>query len=73
MAALGFDVVRLGLNWSSLEPERGVVDQAALARLHETVDWAKAAGLYVVLDMHQDASGKHPVRDRYEVRVSFAA
>ena len=59
MAAVGFDSVRLILSWSALEPERGVVDQGYLERIREAVASAKAHGMYVVLDMHQDAWGKH--------------
>lgn len=58
MGAQGFNVVRLLLSWSALEPERGRIDTAYLARVHAAVDAAKANGIYVVLDMHQDAWGK---------------
>ena len=59
MAALGFNVVRLIVSWSYLEPRRGFVDPAYVARIHQAVGWAAAHGLYVVLDMHQDAWGKY--------------
>ena len=58
IARLGFDVVRLVLNWSALEPERGVISEPYLAQVRQAVGWAKAHGLYVVLDMHQDSWGK---------------
>lgn len=58
MAALGFNVVRLNLAWSALEPTPGAFDQTYLARIHTAVDDAKANGIYTVLDMHQDAWGK---------------
>jgi endoglycosylceramidase len=59
MAAVGFDSVRLIVHWSLLEPRRGVFDQAYLDRVGQAVDWAAGHGLYVVLDMHQDAWGKY--------------
>ena len=59
IAALGFNVVRLVMNWSAFQPERGAFDQGYVARLREAVRWAAAHDLYVVLDMHQDAWGKH--------------
>jgi len=59
MAALGFDTVRLIVHWSLLEPRRGVIDNAYLARVRQAVDWAAAHDIYVVLDMHQDAWGKY--------------
>jgi endoglycosylceramidase len=59
MAAVGFDSVRLIVHWSLLEPRRGVFDQTYLTRVRQAVTWAAAHGLYVVLDMHQDAWGKY--------------
>jgi endoglycosylceramidase len=58
MAAQGFSVVRLIVSWSRLEPERGTYDDGYIAELQEAVDAAGARGIYVVLDMHQDAWGK---------------
>lgn len=58
MASLGFNVVRLVLSWSALEPERGRFDSGYIARIREVVQWASSHGLYTILDMHQDAWGK---------------
>ena len=58
MAAQGFNVVRLLLSWSALEPERDRIDTAYLDRVRAAVDAAAANGVYVVLDMHQEAWGK---------------
>lgn len=58
MAQLGMNVVRLLISWSALEPQRGVIDDAYLDQIRTAVADAKANGLYVVLDMHQDAWGK---------------
>jgi endoglycosylceramidase len=55
MAALGFNSLRLPLSWSLLEPERGQFSQVYLERLAQVVDWAKALGIYVIIDMHQNA------------------
>ena len=54
MASYGFDVVRLNISWSALEPERGTLDAAYLARIDDAVQWGKQHGIYTVLDMHQD-------------------
>ncbi|HYD48978.1 MAG TPA: cellulase family glycosylhydrolase [Terriglobales bacterium] len=59
IAAHGFDVVRLIVSWSALEPQPGQIDRDYLARIRQAVDAAAANGVYVVLDMHQDAWGKH--------------
>jgi endoglycosylceramidase len=58
IARLGFDHVRLVLNWSALEPSRGAFDAGYLERIRAAVRQAEDHGLRVVLDMHQDAWGK---------------
>ena len=55
IAAQGFNVVRLNLSWSALEPERGEFDDAYLTQVAVAVHWAKQHGVRVVLDMHQDS------------------
>ena len=54
MRALGFDVVRLVLNWSQLEPSAGTYSTTYLNRVAQVVSWARQQGVYVILDMHQD-------------------
>ncbi len=61
MAAMGFDVVRLILSWSKVQPQPDTVDEAYLAQIRQAVAWAGAYGIHVVLDMHQDAWGKSVV------------
>ncbi|MFN7950711.1 MAG: cellulase family glycosylhydrolase [bacterium] len=58
IAALGMSAIRLLVHWSALEPARGTFSEAYLERVRRVVDWARARGLYVILDMHQDAWGK---------------
>ena len=57
-AALGANVIRLVTTWSAWEPERDEIDLAYLARVREAVAEANARGMYVVIDMHQDAWSK---------------
>ncbi len=59
MAALGFNSLRLPLSWSLLEPQRGEFSQTYLDRIAQVVDWARAQGLYVILDMHQNAYSRY--------------
>ncbi len=55
MARRGFSVVRLIINWSRVEPERGRIDQAYLDDVDAYVTAAGDQGIYTVIDMHQDA------------------
>lgn len=59
MAAHGFDVVRLLVSWSRLEPAPGVIDDGYLREIRRAVDAAAARGIYSVVDLHQDAWGKY--------------
>jgi endoglycosylceramidase len=52
MQQAGFDVVRLGIDWSQLEPTRGRINAAYLDRISSTVAMLNRHGLYAVLDMH---------------------
>ncbi|HTJ83718.1 MAG TPA: cellulase family glycosylhydrolase [Polyangiaceae bacterium] len=54
----GMSTVRFLITWAAVEPERGVFDEAYLDALAERMDWARDAGLFVVLDMHQDVYGE---------------
>jgi len=59
MRALGFNVVRLVLNWSQLEPSSGAYSVTYLNRVTQVVGWAHQQGIYVVLDMHQDQYSRY--------------
>jgi endoglycosylceramidase len=61
MRALGFDVVRLVLNWSQLEPTPGTYSATYLNRVAQVVGWARQQGIYVILDMHQDQYSRYIV------------
>ena len=53
----GFNVVRLLVSWSRLEPERGEIDEGYVDEVRTAVRDAAERGLYTVVDMHQDAWG----------------
>ncbi len=59
MAAFGFNSLRLPLSWSLLEPERGHFNQTYVNRAAQVVDWARALGIYVIIDMHQNAYSRY--------------
>ena len=54
MASLGFNLVRLPISWSELEPERGHFNTVFVDRVAQIVDWARAASIYVLIDIHQN-------------------
>lgn len=54
----GLNAVRWLIFWEAIEPQPGVFDEEYLERVAERLDWCAAAGLWVVLDMHQDVYGK---------------
>jgi endoglycosylceramidase len=57
----GFNVIRLLIFWSAIEPEPWVFNETYLDKIEERVEWARSLGLYVILDMHQDLYGeKYP-------------
>ena len=58
MREWGFNCVRLLIIWAAIEPECGKYDEAFLRRIDERIAWAKANGLYVLVDMHQDLWGE---------------
>jgi beta-glucosidase/6-phospho-beta-glucosidase/beta-galactosidase len=47
--ALGVDGVRLTLEWARIEPRRGVVDEAVLARYAEVIRYARSLDLDVTI------------------------
>jgi hypothetical protein len=57
--ALGFNSIRLPINWSAIEPtEDGGIKSAYLDKIAAFLALAKGAGLAVLLDLHQDAYSK---------------
>ncbi len=58
LRAIGFNALRLPINWSAIEPKDGGFDDAYLDRVAAVVEACNTAGLYVLLDLHQDAWSK---------------
>ncbi|WP_210115524.1 cellulase family glycosylhydrolase [Mycobacterium sp. DL99] len=54
LQANGFNVVRLGVIWSAVEPEPGVYDTEYLASINQTVQMLASHGIYTIIDLHQD-------------------
>jgi hypothetical protein len=58
MRALGFDFLRLPINWSGIEPVMGSYDEGYLANVDAAVQCAARAGIEVMIDLHEDAYSK---------------
>lgn len=54
----GMNAIRFLLTWAAVEPAEGVYDDGYLDQVAERMEWARQAGLLVVLDMHQDIYGE---------------
>jgi endoglycosylceramidase len=59
MEAFGFNVIRLAVNWSKLEPERGQISNTYIDRIAKVVHRAADHGMYTVIDMHNGGWGKY--------------
>lgn len=57
MEAVGWSAVRLLVSWSRVEPRPGSYDERYLDRIRRTAARLTARGLYVFVDLHQDAWG----------------
>jgi len=55
ISAVGWNVVRLLVSWSRVEPQPGVYDEAYLDHVAATVRALEQRGVYTVVDLHQDA------------------
>ncbi len=56
--AWSMNAVRFLISWAAIEPERGRYDTVYLDEVARRMDWVAAAGLFVILDMHQDVYGE---------------
>lgn len=58
MVRYGFNVLRLPINWSGMEPHEGEFSDTYFEKLDEVIRLSRDAGLYVLVDFHQDAWSK---------------
>lgn len=57
MAKQGFNGVRLVVFFSNIMPQPGVINHAYLDRIAQAIAAYKAAGIYTMIDFHQDQYG----------------
>ena len=53
-AGHGFNLIRLGILWTAIEPAPGQYDESYLQFIEDQLNRAHKAGIAVFLDMHQD-------------------
>ncbi len=58
MVRYGFNVLRLPVSWSGLEPHEGEFSERYFEKLDDVINLCREAGLYVLVDFHQDAYSK---------------
>jgi len=63
MRGFGFNLLRLPINWSALEPSPGQYDRSYLDRIAAIVDLCARRGILVLVDFHQDAFSKEIGQD----------
>ncbi|TGZ69806.1 hypothetical protein CRM22_003530 [Opisthorchis felineus] len=51
----GINVVRLGVIWTGVMPNKGYVDKNYMKKIGEIIDLCAEYDIYVLVDMHQDA------------------
>ncbi len=57
ISATGWNVVRLLVSWSRIEPAPGSYDETYLRKVGAAVDLLAKRGVYSIIDFHQDAWG----------------
>jgi hypothetical protein len=60
---LGFNLLRLPVNWSAYEPKRGRYDRSYLDQIQQIVEVCGERGILVLIDWHQDAFSKEIGQD----------
>lgn len=50
----GVNIVRLGITWDAVEPEKGKYNDVYIESIKRTLDKLEKAGIYAYIDMHQD-------------------
>ncbi|MFQ1021466.1 cellulase family glycosylhydrolase [Tardisphaera saccharovorans] len=53
MASWGFNVIRLPIDWSFVEPKPGVYNSSYMSQVKQAVAMANRYGIYVIIDMQQ--------------------
>lgn len=52
MAELGLQIYRFGIEWSRIEPQRGVYSKEAIAHYREEIEYMRSKGIQPLLTLH---------------------
>jgi hypothetical protein len=66
LKSLGVNVIRLGVMWPGVEPERGVYNRTYLAAVKDLAAQAAQYGMYTLVDMHQDVVSASETRQHQQ-------
>jgi len=56
--SVGFNTIRIPLHWDLFMTSDGAIDGPGWALLDRVIGWAKATGLYVIVDLHAAPGGQ---------------
>jgi hypothetical protein len=56
--SVGFNTIRIPLHWDLFMTDDGAIEGPGWALLDRVIGWAKAAGLYVIVDLHAAPGGQ---------------
>ena len=62
LRAVGFNVVRLAVSWSLVEPHPSSYDELYLRRIEQVVDWAEEQDVFVIIDFRVMSKDGHCMR-----------
>jgi endoglycosylceramidase len=54
LESVGLNVIRLGVMWAGVEPQRATFNQTYLDQIAKIVNISAAHGVYSLFDMHED-------------------
>lgn len=57
LASMGWNMVRLAISWSRVEPNPGEYDEEYLNEIQGSINLLADRGVYTLIDLHQDAWG----------------
>lgn len=78
LKSIGASTVRIGVTWGNYQDSQWNIEASYIAEIKQNVEWAEAAGLNVILNMHHDeywqnikeAASNNIVNDQIKDRIA---